>query len=123
MSLNLIAPVHLLVNASLGDDLESRAVHIMYSDNVGIQISWTGTPTGDFGVELSNDATLDSLGTVSGGTWTPMVLTFPNSPSASGSDGNGFISLNQVPAAFIRLTYSSESGSGACNAYLTAKPV
>lgn len=123
MSTELISPVRVITNGDMSGNLTGTAVDIMYTDNVTIQFVWTGTPVGIFGVQVSNDAKLDPYGTISGGTWTPLVLTSPQPPTPTGSAGNGIINLTQVGARFCRPTYTAGSGTGTCNAMLSAKPV
>lgn len=123
MSQQLIAPVPVFTNVSLGSSQTSNPIHVMYSDNIGIQFVWTGTPTGTFGVSVSNTAALGADGNITGGTYTPLVLTTPTPPVTAGSAGDGFIDLNQLGAAFIKVTYTRTGGTGTCTATLTAKPV
>lgn len=123
MSLDLILPIRVITNGDMSGNLTGTNVDVMYSDNVTIQFVWTGTPTGTFGVSVSNDATLLPTGSITGGTWTPLALTSPQPPTPVGSAGNGIINLTQLGARFCRATYTATSGSGTCNAILTAKPV
>jgi len=123
MSLNTISPIVVFNGVSMTTNRTSTPVHIQYTDNVGIQFVWTGSPTGTFGVDVSNTATLNQDGTISGGTWTSLVLLSPNTPQATGSAGNGYIDLSQLSAAFVRATYTYSSGSGTLTATLTAKPI
>lgn len=123
MSMNFISPIVVFNNVSLSASRTSSGIHVQNSDNIGIEFVWTGTPTGTFGIDVTNSATLNPDGTVSGGTWTPLVLTSPDVPEATGSSGNGFIDLNQTGAAFVRVTYTRVSGTGNCTAILTAKSV
>lgn len=121
MSLNLIDTITIMNGVSLAADATSTPVHILYTDNIGIQIVWTGTPTGTFGIQVSNTATLGTTGTISGGTWSTYTVTSP--PAPAGSASNGIITLNQLPFAFVRLTYTAGYGTGTATAVLTAKPV
>lgn len=123
MSMNLIPPIVVFNNVSLGSSQTSAGIHTQNVDNIGIEFVWTGSPTGTFGIDVSNSATLNPDGTISGGTWTPLVFTSPQSPAATGSSGNGFIDLNQTGAAFVRATYVRVSGTGNCTAILAGKPV
>ena len=123
MSLNLIPPVTVISGGDMSQNITSPGVHVQYSDNIGVQFVWTGTPTGTFGINVSNNATLGANGVISGGTWTPLVFSAPNNPTATGSAGNGFIDLNQTGAAFIQVTYVASSGSGSLTAIVAAKPV
>lgn len=121
MSMNLIAPLTIANGVSMAANFTSDPVHVMFSDNIGIQLVWTGTPTGTFGIQVSNTATLLPNGSITGGTWSTYTLS--SAPAPSGSASNDTININQLPYAFIRLTYAKSGGSGACTAVLTAKPV
>lgn len=123
MSLNLIPPIVVFNNVDISVNQTSAPIHVQYSDNIGVQFVWTGTPTGTFGINVSNTAILGTNGTITGGTWTPLVLDAPNNPVTEGDAGNGFIDLNQTGAAFVQVTYVATGGSGNCTAVLTAKPV
>ncbi len=120
MSTLLIAPTVIINGTSLGASFNSNPVSVLYSDNIGIQLVWTGTPTGQFGIEISNTATLSTTGQITGGTWTTLTGTYP---APAGSASNGFISLTNICAAFIRVTYTRGSGTGAVTATLCAKPI
>jgi hypothetical protein len=122
MSLNMIPPTIIANAASSAASFNSTATHVMYSDNIGIQISWTGTTTGTFAIQASNDAVLPfNGGAPTGGTWSTYTVTSP--PTPAGTAGNGIITVNQFPFAFIRLAYTATSGTGTITAVLTAKPV
>jgi hypothetical protein len=73
-------------------------------DNIGIELAWTGTPTGTISVLVS----------VSGINFP--ALTFPiNQPA--GSAGTTALSLNQLPFKYFMLQYTNASGSGLLMAY------
>jgi hypothetical protein len=121
MSMNVIPPTVIMNNVDISSSVNSSAVHILYSDNVNVQLVWTGTPTGSFDAQVSNTATLNPDGTISGGTWDPLGIS--PAPAPSGSSGHYTISLNQLDSAFVRIAYTAVSGSGHCTATLVAKPV
>ncbi len=121
--MNTIPPIVVFDNISLAASATSRGIHTLFTDNIGVQFVWTGTPTGTFGIDVSNTATLNPDGTVSGGTWDPVVFTDPDAPAATGSSGSGFIDLNQSGAAFVRVTYTRSASTGNCTATLVGKPV
>ncbi len=99
---------------SMGATLTSDWVPISFSDNVAIQVKWTGTPTGVFTVERSLDPT--NLG--------PDVITVtPSITAPSGSPGGDYIEINQCTAGFIRLVYTYASGAGVLLAKVAAKAV
>jgi hypothetical protein len=87
-------------------------------DNIGIQMIWTGTPTGTFDVQVSNTATTGTTGKISGGTFTPLGLT---GGTASGSAGNGFFNLEGLAGAYLKLNYTASGGTGTLTAALVAK--
>jgi hypothetical protein len=92
-------------------NITSAQTNIQYLDNVGIQFIFTGTPTGNFFVDLS----LDQV------TWTPII--FSGQPAASGSDGNVYLDLNQLSSPYIRVRYVEVSGTGTLQVYITSKQV
>jgi hypothetical protein len=95
---------------SMGASVTGPSTNIMNTDRVGFQIVWTGSPTGDFTVEISNDAT----------TWTEMTLSTP--VAAAGSADNAFIDCESA-AKYIRLVYTRTSGTGTLNVHITAKSI
>ena len=100
----------LVVDESMGASVTTAASNILYTDRVGYQISWTGTPTGAFTVEISNDET----------TWVELTLSTPI--TASGSADDAFIDA-ETAAKFIRLVYTRTSGTGTLNVHITAKSI
>lgn len=122
MAYNLLVPVQVVTNGSLAADLTSDVIEIRNQDNVGIQLNWTGTPTGDFVVEISIDYQEDSLGNVlSAGNW----IELPLSPAitAAGSADQAYIDLNQMSASYVRVRFIWASGTGTLNAFMTAKGI
>lgn len=116
----VIPPITIYNAVSITNSVDSTAVHVLYSDNIGIQLVWTGTPTGQFGISGSNNATLSVTGAVTGGTWTAISGTYP---APAGSASNGLISVTNFPYAFIKVTYTAASGTGTVTAKLVAKPI
>lgn len=81
-------------------------------DNVGLEVTWTGTPTGTISVLASN-----------GGT-NYYALTFnPILAQPAGSAGGYLIDLNQVPFTKVEVQYVNASGSGLLSVYLNSKDV
>jgi hypothetical protein len=112
---NIIKPYHLMVDGDMSGNLTSALVDVTYTDNVGIQLNFTGTPTGVFAVEGSVDYD-DHLQT---GNWSE--LTFSTTPSAVGAADVHLLNLNQLPYKKIRVTYTESSGSGTLNIYVMSK--
>ena len=102
--------------------LTSSVVEIRNQDNVGIQLSWTGTPVGTFAVQISINHAQDASGNVTvAGDW--VTLTLSPSIAAAGTPDSAIIDLNQMSASYIRVVYTRTSGTGTLNAYITAKGV
>ena len=93
-------------------------------DNVSFQAVWTGTPTGAFLFEVSNDAPASDT-TVAGkpttqpdGRLGPSALTLPASMTVaaaipSGTAGDFYFDFNEMSAHWIRMSFISTSGTGA----------
>ncbi len=84
----------------------SNIIDISKVDNVGLEVTWTGTPTGLFEVMCSNSGV------------NFYALTFdPVLGQPAGSGGGYVIDLNQVPFKYIMLRYTNASGSGSLTVY------
>jgi len=90
------------LTGDLSADFESEPVHIIGMDRVGFNFKWDGDPTGDFGVQISNDIEDDS-------SWVDMTLSAP--VAAAGAPDTAFIDA-ETAGAYMRLVYTSTSGSG-----------
>jgi hypothetical protein len=84
----------------------SQIIDVSKMDNVGLEVAWTGAPTGTFQV----------LTSCSGINFN--AITF-NPPLAqpSGSAGGYSVDLNQLPFKYILLKYTNSSGSGVLTVY------
>lgn len=90
----------------------SDPLPVMNVDNIGIELSWTGTPTGTFSIEASNSQLA----------W--ITLTFNTALTQPAGSANSIgLDINQFPFYYIRITYTNASGTGAANAYVTVKDV
>jgi hypothetical protein len=79
-------------------------------DNVGLEVSWTGTPTG----------TISVLASISNENF--YALTFdPTLTQPAGSPGAYLINLNQVPFPYVQVQYVNSSGSGTLDVWLSGK--
>lgn len=104
MSGNIISAVSIIDNIS----------------EMGYDISWTGSPTGTFSIQISNTYTQNAAGGVgNAGNWTTVTLS--SSPAAVGSPGNGYIDIVGISAYAIRLVYTAGGGSGTLNATIFGK--
>lgn len=119
---NILTPFKIVNAVSMAASITSTITNTQYLDNVGIQGTFTGAPTGAFSVQISADHAEDANGNVTvTGNW--VTLTLSPAPTASGSGDSFYIDLNQLSAPWIRLVYTRTSGTGSLTAYITAKHV
>ena len=88
----------------------SNILDVSRMDNIGLEVAWSGTPTGTLSILCSNSGVNFS------------ALTFsPALSQPAGSAGNMNIDLNQLPFRFIMLKYVNASGSGTLTSYIQGK--
>jgi hypothetical protein len=98
----------------------SAVTVIQNLSQIGYDVSWTGSPTGTFSVQVSNTYTQNAAGAVANpGNWTTLTLSAPT--MATGSTGNGYIDIDAMSAYAIRLVYTPSGGTGTLNATICAK--
>ena len=122
MSYNLLAKSPIFTAGDMSGNLTSKVVEVKNQDNVGIQLSWTGTPTGAFVFEISIDHSEDMLGNVrTPGSW--VAITLSPAISAAGSADSAYIDLNQLSAAYIRVRYTVSASTGVLTGFVACKGV
>lgn len=99
-----------IVAGDMSGTITGPSTNILYTDRAGFQIVYTGSPTGSFSIEVSNDET----------TWQAVALS--TGVSAAGSADNHFIDV-ETASKFIRLVYTFSSGTGSLNVHITAKSI
>jgi hypothetical protein len=112
---------HVVANAvSMAASVTSDVTIIQMIPYISYTVVWTGTPTGTFAVEVSNDYSVDASGAVlNAGTW--VALTLSASVAAAGSADSAFIDIDGVAAYAIRLKYTRASGTGSLTATVAGK--
>lgn len=80
------------------------------TDNQGLEIFWTGTPTG----------TISILGSESGVSFFALTFT-PALTQPAGSAGGYGVNLNQFPWRYLMLQYVNASGTGTLTAWIGSK--
>lgn len=106
------AGAHLISSAAMTgtSTILSPTFDAKFLDNIGIQLKWTGTPTGTFTILASiNNVDFYSL------TFSP-AITQP-----SGSAGGYLINLNEVPFPYLQVQYVNSTGTGVLDAWFSAK--
>jgi len=117
-----LKPFSVVSAGDMSGNVTSAATIIQMISYVSYTLVWTGTPTGTFTVEVSNDYALDSAGAVkNAGNWVALTLSAPT--AASGSAGNGFIDIDGVAAYAIRLKYTAGSSTGTLDATINGKVI
>jgi hypothetical protein len=100
--------------------ITSTVSNIEYIDNIGIQLIWTGSPTGTVAVQVSVNHAQDAYGNVTvAGTWTQLVFSSDASPAGSAS--NFYYNAVSIAAPWIRVVYTKGSGTGTLNAFICGK--
>lgn len=88
----------------------SSVTNIAQQHNIGLDIRFTGTMAGTLTVQCSNDGLIFS------------PLTFnPALTQPSGSNLSYLVDLNQVPFAYLLVSYTNSSGSGTLTSILSSK--
>jgi hypothetical protein len=114
--------VAIFTNADMSGDLHSTPYFLDQDYGYGIQLVWTGSVTGTFTVEISNDVGVSNPdGTVSGVT---NFTTLSNSSQAITNAGNLFYNVNLAFYRWVRIAYAHGSGGTASlNGRIQAKGV
>lgn len=85
----------------------SQIIDSSRMDNIGAEVTWTGTPVGTISVLVSNSGI------------NFYALTFnPALAQPTGSAGGYAIDINQLPFKYILFQYTNSSGSGTLTIYL-----
>ncbi len=112
---SLLKPYHLMVDGNMGGSLTSAVFDVSYTDNVGIQLTWTSTAVGVFSVEGS----IDYDDTAASGNWS--ALTFTVTPEALGTASTHLLNLSNIPYKKLRVKYTRTSSSGTLQVWVMAK--
>ncbi|MCP3681247.1 MAG: hypothetical protein GY861_01025 [bacterium] len=98
------------INAgSMTADVAGESIDMLSKGMLSIQAIWTGTPAGNFTIEISNDG---------GTTWS----TYTGSTvAAGGAAGDHVWEITAAPSKAYRLYYTVSSSTGTLNAYNVVK--
>lgn len=107
-------------SASASFDNKNAATDVQFLDNMGIQVTWTGTPVGVLKVLVSNDVAnpTDGIPVVN---WSE--LDFGTAIQIDNTNSDLLININQLPFKWIALEYVRTSGTGTITAQFTSKMV
>jgi hypothetical protein len=111
--------------------LTSKVTNIQYLDDCGLQLDWSGSPTGTFQVEVSANYAADLNGNVTNsGTWIPLTFSYWNGtttvtataiPTSVGTPI--YIDMALLSAPWIRVQYTNSASTGTLTAVITAKEI
>lgn len=111
--------------------ITSAVTDIQFLDDVGIQFTWTGSPTGSFAVQVSANHKQDLNGNVqTAGNWVPLTFTYwdgamfvtaQSVPTSAGSPI--YLDMALLSAPYIRCVYTGTPAVGTLTATITAKEI
>jgi len=107
---NTLTPIYIITNGDMSGNITSNSTNVQFLDDVSVQIVITGSPTGEFFWDVSLDNT--------------NFVSIPMTPSASisaGSPNDIGIDYERTAFVYVRIRYVFGSGSGTCNAKLSAR--
>lgn len=108
----------------------SAVTNILYMNTVAVQMNITGAPVGAFAIQVSCDYSQDAEGNVTNaGNWVTVVtqsnplfwINGNNQTLAITGPTNIVVTLLSMPTPWMRVVYTKTSGTGAINAFITAK--
>ncbi|HEY6875594.1 MAG TPA: hypothetical protein VI384_04470 [Candidatus Dormibacteraeota bacterium] len=123
------------VNNMTGTTAIVKVIDIDEVDNISFDVSWTGTPTGTFIVEVSNSylpnpKDLSGQGTagIRVGSWNPVTSTVDGAiVNPAGASGKCIFGFNPTKFAmafsFMRLTYTNSAGTGQLDVWMSGKAI
>jgi hypothetical protein len=88
----------------------SNIQDITNTDNQGLEITWTGTPTG----------TITILCSASGVNFYPLTFS-PTLTQPAGSAGGYLVNLNQIPWRYVMIQYTNSTGTGSLTVWNSSK--
>lgn len=119
-SKNVLLPYHFIVNRNLVSDVDTTPINIQYLDNVSVQLIFTGSPVGTFKIYGSLTYSTNPLTGVqsNAGTFTDTGIQ-----AAVSAAGTVLFNLAGLAYPWIKVYYSSTSGTGSVDGYISAKAV
>ena len=95
----------------------SRVTVLQNNDSISYDVAWTGTPTGQWYVEVSNTYNPRT----GQGRWHELTGFSPTLPAPAGAPGQFAVTIRKCGYRFIRLKYigSGSTGQAEATAYAT----
>lgn len=115
---NVLMPKKIVDSVTMATDITSSAIYAQFQDNIGLEISWSGSPSGVITIEGSNSHNPPE----DSGTFYPLTFD-PELAQPDGASGGYLVSLNQFPFSYYRVSYEALSGTGNLTVYATSKEI
>lgn len=100
--INLLENNTYLASASLASNNTSAAINVSDWTHFSLMLVWTGTPTGSFKLQCSNDMQAPT-------NWEDVT---GSSFAVAGAAGQLVFNYDTAPFKWVRLVYTSTSGTG-----------
>lgn len=121
MSRKVLNNYKLISAGSMASTLNSVAVNIEQMDNIAIQVNvLTGTATGALNIQVSLDYKALNGVVVNAGNWISLGSPYTQAIT-SGAPANTALNVQNMGFPWIRLNYTSTSGSGTFDAFIGGK--
>lgn len=102
--------------------IASAVQNVENFDNVGLEVIWTGTPTGTISVRAAIFNPYPNPYSATNPIPAGNELTFdPALAQPAGSAGRYLIDINQIPFPYFQVIYTNASGTGVLNVYAFEK--
>ena len=112
----IIPSVPMFTAETMTGTITSKVVNLTMGSNVGITVRWTGTPTGAFTYEVSNNYDFAK----GSGDFAPIAFgTAPDNPA--GSADKDSVSLLGLPFKALRFKYVASGSTGVLDAELFSR--
>lgn len=121
-----LLPFPIIPTQAVSGDVTSLVTDLYNKDNVSIQYVWTGTLSGSFSVQTSNDYVPNPNGGLSAvplnaGNWS--TVSIGSGAVALGSADNGTLDMNELSARYLRTIFTYTSGTGNLTATIVGKAI
>ena len=100
---------------TMGGSVTGKWINVMGLRDFSFQALWTGTPTGTWGVDVSNDGPADNTGLAPSLNLGATALTLTAAMTAAnpaGSGSNFLFEFRDMAVAWVRFKYTRSSGTG-----------
>lgn len=112
----------IMTAVSMGASATSNAIQLDQEMMYSVQAVWTGSPVGDFTLEICDDAGTQVDPSTGQPTGLVNWCTYTGSTVAAGGDVGKFVwNIWSAPARWFRLVYTRTSGTGTVNARVNEK--